>query len=221
MLAPQSKVDESCRVCTERPVEKLSAQIAWGLGWGLQATDEGASFWHWGDNGNNKAFIVAFEKQKDGIVVLANGANGLFILKEILDDGLGGKHPALAWINTGRFDSPARTFLKAVIDQGAEKAIADYRRRREATPAGKLSENQVNNLGYDLLRARRIDEAIAVFKLNTEDFPRSANVWDSLAEAYEVKGDKASAIRNYKKVLEIDAANKNALEKIEQLEKNQ
>jgi CubicO group peptidase (beta-lactamase class C family) len=217
MLAPQIRVDEACRNCTERKPEKLSTEVAWGLGWGLQTTDEGNSFWHWGDNGNNKAFIVAFEKQKDGLVVLTNSANGLTILKEILAHGLGGKHPALAWINTGRYDSPARVLIKSIVAEGAEKAIADYRKRRETSPAERLDENYINNLGYEFLRARKIDEAIAVFRLNTEDFPSSANTWDSLAEAYEVKGDKARAVENYKKSLELNPNNKGAAEKIKQL----
>lgn len=218
MLTPQSKVDENCRVCVGSAPTKLSAEIGWGLGWGLQMTDEGNSFWHWGDNGNNKAFVVAFEKQKDGIVVLTNGANGLFILKEILEDGLGGKHPAAAWINTGRFDSPARVLLKAIVNNGAEKAIADYRKRREASAENKLDEARINSLSYDLLRARKIDEAIAVFQLNTEDFPSSANTWDSLAEGYMVKGDKQKAIENYKKSLALDPNNKGAAENIKKLE---
>lgn len=218
MTTPQIRVNESCRNCLTPPTGKVSTEVAWGLGWGLQTTAEGNSFWHWGDNGNNKAFIVAFEKQKDGIVVLTNGANGLFILKEILADGLGGKHPALEWINTGRYDSPAHVLLKSIVSEGAEKGIGDYRKRRETSAAERLDEASINRLGYDLLRARKIDEAIAVFWLNTEDFPKSANTWDSLAEAYMIKGDKAKAIENYKKSLELNPDNKGAIEQIKKLE---
>jgi CubicO group peptidase (beta-lactamase class C family) len=218
MTTPQIRVDEACRNCIDQKVEKLSTEIGWGLGWGLQTTGEGNSFWHWGDNGNNKAFIVAFEKQRDGIVLLTNSANGLFILKEILADGLGGTHPALAWINTGRYDSPARVLIKSIVNDGAEKAIADYRKRRETSPAERFDENFMNNLGYGFLRARKIDEAIAVFRLNTEDFPNSANTWDSLAEGYMVKGDKKQAIENYKKSLELNPNNKGAAERIKELE---
>lgn len=215
---PQIRVDESCRMCTSVTPGKLSTEVAWGLGWGLQTTDEGKSFWHWGDNGNNKAFIVAFEKQKDGIVVLTNSANGLLIMKEILSDGLGGKYPALAWINTGRYDSPGRVLVKSLLRDGAEKAIADYRKNRDASPAERLDEGTVNNLGYEFLRAKKTDEAIALFQLNTEDFPKSANTWDSLAEGYMVKGDKAKAIENYKKSLALNPDNKNAAEQIKKLE---
>jgi predicted TPR repeat methyltransferase len=41
-----------------------------------------------------------------------------------------------------------------------------------------------------------------------------------LAEAYEKSGDTESAIKNYKKVLQIDPNNKNAAGKIKQLETN-
>jgi predicted alpha/beta superfamily hydrolase len=49
-------------------------------------------------------------------------------------------------------------------------------------------ENLVNQLGYQLLGQNQPDEAIAVFKANVERYPASANVYDSLAEAYERGG---------------------------------
>ena len=66
MLTPQIKVSESGTNNTARSPEKLSPTISWGLGWGLQTTGDGVSFWHWGDNGESKAYIVAFERQKLG-----------------------------------------------------------------------------------------------------------------------------------------------------------
>lgn len=220
MFTPQVRIDEDCLNCTNRPVKSLSKEIAWGLGFGLQTTDEGTSLWHWGDNGYSKAFVAAFDKQKDGIVVFANSANGLSIIKEILSDGLGGKYPALSWLKYESYNSPARVLFRAVINEGAEKAIADYRQKRVQAPENKLSESRMNDFGYELLRMKKFNEAIAVFKLNTEDFPQSANVWDSLAEAYEKSGDTESAIKNYKKVLEIEPTHKNAAAKIKQLETN-
>jgi CubicO group peptidase (beta-lactamase class C family) len=217
MLAPQIRVDDACRACTDRKPGKLSTDVAWGLGWGLQTTDEGNSIWHWGDNGNNKAFVVAFEEQRDGIVLLANGANGFFILKDILADGLGGKHPALAWINTNRYDWQARVLLKSIVTDGPEKAVAAYRQRRAASPTERMDENRINSLGYDLLRARKADGAISLFRLNAEDFPNSANAWDSLAEAYMLKGDKVKAIEYYKKSLALNPNNKGAAERVKQL----
>jgi Tfp pilus assembly protein PilF len=62
-------------------------------------------------------------------------------------------------------------------------------------------EADVNNLGYQFLGGGKIDDAIEVFKKNTELFPDSWNVWDSLAEGYMNKGDKQLAVQYYTKAL--------------------
>jgi predicted alpha/beta superfamily hydrolase len=51
-----------------------------------------------------------------------------------------------------------------------------------------VPELLINQLGYQSLFADRFDEAIAIFKTNVERYPESANVYDSLAEAYERSG---------------------------------
>ena len=49
-------------------------------------------------------------------------------------------------------------------------------------------ENLINQIGYQFLFDGKPDEAIAAFKANVERYPMSANVYDSLAEAYERGG---------------------------------
>ena len=51
-----------------------------------------------------------------------------------------------------------------------------------------VPENLINQVGYQHLFGEQNDEAIAVFKINVERYPGSANVYDSLAEAYEKTG---------------------------------
>jgi predicted alpha/beta superfamily hydrolase len=51
-----------------------------------------------------------------------------------------------------------------------------------------VPEGLINQVGYQLLFAGKADDAIAAFKLNVERFPNSANVYDSLGEAYERGG---------------------------------
>lgn len=51
-----------------------------------------------------------------------------------------------------------------------------------------VPENLINQMGYELLFENKPEEAIAVFKANVERYPGSANVYDSLAEAYERGG---------------------------------
>ena len=83
-----------------------------------------------------------------------------------------------------------------------------------------VSEARLNDLGYSLLQQEKIPEAIAIFKVNVELYPQSANVYDSLAEAYMTKGDKQLAIANYKKSLELNAQNTNAVEMLKKLERS-
>ena len=63
-----------------------------------------------------------------------------------------------------------------------------------------------------------VDKAIELFELNVENFPESSSAYDSLGEAYRVKGDKAQAIEHYQKSLELDPSNQNAREKLEELQ---
>jgi uncharacterized protein len=65
----------------------------------------------------------------------------------------------------------------------------------------------MNNLGYQLMGAGKTDEAIAVFKSNVERYPHSANVYDSLAEAYEKSGKLDLARPNYEKAVQLGAQN--------------
>ena len=219
MLTPQVYVDEACTNCTERPLEKPSSQVAWGLGWGLQNTDEGISFWHWGDNGNSKAYVVAFTKQKIGVAIFTNSTNGLAIAREIVNETVGGKHPALDWLHYESYNSPAKKLLKNILAKGVEEALREYRQNRAADAA--LNEGQMNQLGYDLLYgARRVQEAIAIFKLNVADHPQSFNVYDSLGEAYMVNNEKELAIQNYQKSLELNPNNTNGAEALKKLQAN-
>ena len=63
------------------------------------------------------------------------------------------------------------------------------------------TEIELNNYGYRLLNQREYDKAIEVLILNTQRYPKKANTWDSLGEAYAKKGDKKNAIINFKKSL--------------------
>jgi hypothetical protein len=80
------------------------------------------------------------------------------------------------------------------------------------------TESIVNSLGYSFLGEDRVDEAITVLAHNVVEHPESGNVYDSLGEAYMVRGDTLQAITNYRRSLEIDPDNMNAVEMLGRLE---
>lgn len=65
----------------------------------------------------------------------------------------------------------------------------------------KPAESQVNGLAYYMLRQKQLIKAEALFKLNTTNYPESANCYDGLGDMYLAKGDKAKAMESFKKTL--------------------
>jgi CubicO group peptidase (beta-lactamase class C family) len=214
MLTPQIAVDPECTNCTDREPSTRSKEVFWGLGVGMEYTASGDTFWHWGDNGAFKCFMVAYPKQKSGLIMFTNSENGLSIHTEIVEDALGGQHPAFAWVRYEDYNSPAARFYATVKEKGADAGIAEF---RELLRTDTISESSMNSLGYRLLAKKKSVDAIKIFSLNVERFPNSGNVYDSLGEAYMDSGDKEQAIKNYEKSLELDPKNSNAVEMLKKL----
>jgi len=59
--------------------------------------------------------------------------------------------------------------------------------------------------------------AVEIFKLNVEQFPQEWNVYDSFGEAYLKLGNKAEAIANYKKSLQLNPKNDNGRDELKSL----
>jgi tetratricopeptide (TPR) repeat protein len=68
----------------------------------------------------------------------------------------------------------------------------------------------INALGYRKLQAEDYKKAIAAFKKNVERYPGSANVYDSLGEAYENNGEPEKAAKSYKKAVSLGEKNGDA-----------
>ena len=218
MLTPYVHVQEGCVDCVSNPsTGGLSQNVSWGLGWGLQHTEDGDSFWHWGDSNNDaQAYVVAFPKQKLALLLFANSGNGHSIFPRIVAEAVGGRQPATSWLNYDAYDSPFRVFARDVLARGVA-AISEYAERRKAG-APALPESPMNSFGYALLSKKKVDEAIEILKLNVEAYPESSNVYDSLGEAYMVKGEKELAIKNYQKSIELNPKNEGGIEALKKLQ---
>ena len=113
----------------------------------------------------------------------------------------------LTWADRsiGITQNVTNTFTKAVILNALGKKVEASKLKEEAFT--NAPEADVNNLGYQFLGGGKVDDAIEVFKKNTELYPDSWNVWDSLAEGYMNNGDKQLAIENYNKALSMAPEN--------------
>ncbi|HEV3469460.1 MAG TPA: prolyl oligopeptidase family serine peptidase [Pyrinomonadaceae bacterium] len=113
------------------------------------------------------------------------------------------------------------TALKRTIERQDVAAAVKLYHELKRTQADRydFSERELNVLGYELLGAGLVNEAVEIFKLNVEAYPGAFNTYDSLGEAYAAQGDKESAIKNYRRSLELNPQNTNAVERLKELEK--
>jgi len=215
MEKPHVAVNPECTNCTDRALKELSRSVFWGLGIGIQETAQGESLWHWGDNGAFKCYTVVYPKQKIGVVYFANSQNGLSIAGEVMHLAVGGDQPALRWVKYDAYNSPAIQFAKSVRVQGVGTAISQF---RPALVRGDISEDSVNSVGYRLLSQKKLADAILIFQLNVELYPKSSNAYDSLGEAYMANREKELAIQNYQKSLDLNPKNQNAADTLKKLQ---
>jgi glyoxylase-like metal-dependent hydrolase (beta-lactamase superfamily II) len=101
---------------------------------------------------------------------------------------------------------------EALVRDGAEAAVAIYTARAADEPdSWSFAENELNRLGYELLQRGMVDEAITIFELNVTAYPNAFNTHDSLGEAYMVAGDSDRAVASYRRSLELNPDNTNAI----------
>jgi tetratricopeptide (TPR) repeat protein len=79
-----------------------------------------------------------------------------------------------------------------------------------------VSENAINEFGYSLMNENKTDEALKIFKLNTELFPNGYNAFDSYGECLLKLNKKEEALKAYAKSLELNPKNSNARKVLEQ-----
>jgi CubicO group peptidase (beta-lactamase class C family) len=109
-------------------------------------------------------------------------------------------------------------YEQLIAGKFAEAMEAYKKIKREKPDDNAVAEGRLNYIGYSLLEQKNIAAAIAVFKVNVEMYPQSSNVYDSLGEAYMANGEKELAIINYRKSLELNPQNKNAVGMLKKLE---
>lgn len=117
---------------------------------------------------------------------------------------------------------PGTSYADLVAEATSSRDITGFiKKYREfkANPQRRFisTESPINQFGYFLLGAKRVDEAIEIFKLNVEYYPNSANVYDSLGDAYQAAGRKEEAIKAYEKALSIDPNYPTAIEALKKL----
>jgi hypothetical protein len=118
------------------------------------------------------------------------------------------------------YDLPKKSLafdiLGLIETKGLDAGLAHYQANKTSAMFD-FNESEMNQIGYQLLGDGKLEAAAAVFKLNMEAFPNSANTYDSYAEALMNLGDTAGAIKYYTTSVEMDPSNQGGLNMLQKL----
>jgi tetratricopeptide (TPR) repeat protein len=98
-----------------------------------------------------------------------------------------------------------KKMAKLILTEDANTVVTFYQSKKLDTLNHDISEGALNALGYRLLSEAYLDRAISIFKLNIEDYPTSANPYDSYGDALLLKGDSLIALKTFKRCFEMDS----------------
>ncbi|OPB94416.1 serine hydrolase domain-containing protein [Elizabethkingia ursingii] len=157
--------------------------------------------------------ILLNDMKNDVIVILAsNNLNKVWDLGHIIHNLMLGK----------AYEIPKKSIYRKI----RKESFTDINKAKETYYLLKktsekeysfVSPSELNTLGYELLRAGKISESIEIFKLAISEFPKNANLFDSLGEAYFTNKQYDLALDSYRKAISLGGSNGNAEKMIDKI----
>jgi len=202
---------------SEEKREELDEHVSWGFGWGVQPGEGEDGFWHWGDNGDLRAYTVFYRQKKEGLVFFANSSNLFTVAEDSIALILDERQYSLDWLNYQRLDDPERIASmmveKVFLTEGKEAGLIKLEEIRRQHPEVFKAEN-LNGTARYLAGRDKQGEAEAVFKWMIERDPQEVIALAGLGRLYLEMGRNRESLECLEKTLELDPENsfaKNAI----------
>ncbi|MCU7551387.1 beta-lactamase family protein [Chitinophagaceae bacterium LB-8] len=172
------------------------------MGWTLSNDDGKYHLFKDGGTAGYRTFLGIDKKNKIGVIVLSNSNNSVTDIGwHILDP----THKVEPYKYPWALLDTLRTTIQTT---GVDVAIELYQQLKASKNASFIfNENQLNYLGDELRRHKRIKEAIKIYELNLKEYPKSTLVYESLGETYKRNKNKKLAIKYFEKAFELDSQN--------------
>ncbi|HEY6253903.1 MAG TPA: serine hydrolase [Candidatus Angelobacter sp.] len=211
-----SRQGKSNRVLSQAMTqEMLKPQIERvGLGFFLGDDKNPDQFGHNGADEGFQADLIMFSESGKGLALMGN-SDTFFAVAPYVEESVAKEY---GWKSPPREHSVGGVLVLVAAMKGTQGAIEEFQYLKQAGLSDyKIDENSLNQLGYYLVQHKNTDDAIQVFKLNVEEYPRHWNCYDSLGEAYMIAGQKQLAIQNYQKSVELNPKNDNGAAMLKKL----
>lgn len=193
--------------------DELDEHISWGWGWGIQPGNVGYGFWHWGDNGDLRAYTVTYKDRGDGLVYFSNSNNGLSIAKSVVALVMDDPQWAFEWLEYKQHDSPqfvaGLSVEKAFLEQGKEAGLLKIQEVRANFP-DLFNEELLNEMARYLDERGKGEEAAVVYKVCLESFPESVDAYLGLSMIYMGAGENQTALETFESALKLKPDNRMA-----------
>jgi len=161
--------------------------------------------------GGSRAAFFVYPDDDLAVVVLTNLAGAY--PEEFIDELAGYYNPEIS------ASDPVTALRMELRHRGYEHAVEVFNELKRRSAGFQPTENDLNDWAYRMMNGGgKPKEALEIFKLNVYLYPNSANVYDSVAEAYEKNGRRELAIQNYRRSLELDPKNTNAAQQLRRLD---
>jgi CubicO group peptidase (beta-lactamase class C family) len=186
-----------------------------GLGFFLGEYKNPAEFGHDGADEGFQAILIMFADTGKGVAMMANSDNGIAVANRVVQSVA----KEYGWNYTPEPPSATGLLMLVASSKGLPATLTRYSELKKAGSASPymLDENTLIGIGYHFLMEGHTDEAIQVFKLETQDYPTFWNAYDSLGEAHARAGQKDLAIQNYEKSIELNPKNQNGIDTLKKL----
>jgi CubicO group peptidase (beta-lactamase class C family) len=196
-----------------------TGKASYGLGWFIfEDTTRGKIVWHSGGVPGGLSIFLRNITKKQTVIAFDNEFNiGLYQYGVQAMNILNGKP-----ISNNKI-SLVREYSLALVNKGIDDAFCKLMELTDDTSHYILKEDDLNELGLQLLYAatfeKHIDVSLEVLKLNVLLFPNGFNTYDSYGEALAFVGKKREAIYMYGKSIQLNPSNESGKKALKELMK--
>ncbi|MGD8535476.1 MAG: serine hydrolase [Candidatus Aminicenantes bacterium] len=205
MLTPHVRVTKR-----GEPTNELDEYVSWGFGWGIQPGNTENGFWHWGDNGELRAFTISYRERKEGLAFFANSENLFLIAEPLISLVLDDPQHAFNWLTYKRYSDPdwaaIMTLEKTFLEEGEKAGLEKMEEVKNQFPKS-LEIQDLNRMARYLAMREKANEAEAIMKWIIDSDPKSDVAWTGLARLRLETGRYKESVESLKKALELDPDN--------------
>lgn len=186
----------------------------YGFGWFIDKTESGKkAVLHSGGWVGFGTYIYREIEENNCFIVLTNNSTSYF----------GALMPIKNMLHDQPYEMPNLNISEVVgskiLNEGIDPALETYNSLKSESPNDyDFSESQLNRLGYQLMGMEHNEAAVKILKRNLEEYPESANTYDSYGDALLAINDTLNAILNFKKAFAMDSTFTASIEKVKKIE---